>query len=402
MPADVRIMTNRRLLLVTRQYPAHDALYRYPFVHRRVLAYQERGVPVDVFSLSGSRELSSYVFDGVTCLTGDIETLREFIARRCYPVIAVHGLSRHMWPALAQHAEKGRRLTGWIHGSELHPLFRHDRRPDNEAVIARKEREHARNVEFWRELLARPPRGLHLVFMSSHARQDAERELGAPLPSGRIHILPNPIDTKLFSYRPKPPEQRFRILTIRPFDAAFYANDISVKVIQLLNGGEFASRLSFHVIGDGPLFEKTLAPLRGMSNVRIERRFLEQREIARLHRENGIFLVPTRMDTHGVSRDEAMSSGLVPATCPVAAVPEFTCGDCAILAPPDRPGDLAEGITDILRDPGIFAAKSRAAAKKVRATAAAGRVIPQELELLGWSGAPDRRERARNRGEAAG
>lgn len=35
------------------------------------------------------------------------------------------------------------------------------------------------------------------------------------------------------------------------------------------------------------------------------------------------FWFPTRMDTQGVSRDEAMCSGLVPITNKVAAVPEF-------------------------------------------------------------------------------
>jgi glycosyltransferase involved in cell wall biosynthesis len=33
--------------------------------------------------------------------------------------------------------------------------------------------------------------------------------------------------------------------------------------------------------------------------------------------------VPSRTDTQGVSRDEAMSSGLVPVTNAVAAIPEF-------------------------------------------------------------------------------
>ena len=52
-----------------------------------------------------------------------------------------------------------------------------------------------------------------------------------------------------------------------------------------------------------------------------------------MHKKNGIFMVPTRLDSQGVSRDEAMSSGLVPITNNVAAIPEFVDDTCGMLAP---------------------------------------------------------------------
>ena len=87
------------------------------------------------------------------------------------------------------------------------------------------------------------------------------------------------------------------------------------------------------MIGDGPLFEQTLEPLRGFDNITIKKGFITQQKIAELYKQYGVFLCPSRSDTQGVSRDEAMASGLVPVTNGVAAIPEFVDDSCGILAP---------------------------------------------------------------------
>jgi glycosyltransferase involved in cell wall biosynthesis len=124
-----------------------------------------------------------------------------------------------------------------------------------------------------------------------------------------------------------------------------------------------------------------LEPLRSFSNVYIERRFLTQAEIAALHREYGIFLCPTRMDTQGVSRDEAMASGLVPVTNAVAAIPEFVDDSCGILAPGEDAEAMARGIALLYEQPQKFSAMSEAAAKRIRAQSDAQRVIGAELAI---------------------
>ena len=136
------------------------------------------------------------------------------------------------------------------------------------------------------------------------------------------------------------------------------------------------------MIGDGPLFEDTVAPLRKYPNVYIEQRFLNRDEIAALHKEYGIFLCATRWDSHGVSRDEAMSSGLVPVTNAVAAIPEFVDVNCGIVAPAEDAGEMAQGITVLYEHPERFAAMSKAAAKRVRAQSDAQRVIGAELAVV--------------------
>src|SRR5690606_13775580 len=113
------------------------------------------------------------------------------------------------------------------------------------------------------------------------------------LPKEKYSVIHNAIDTSLFSYNEKDAEQRKHILSIRPYSARAYANDLSVRAVQILSKRPFFSDLNFHFVGDGELFEETVAPLREFPNVRIERKFLRQSEIAGLHKEYGIFLVPT-------------------------------------------------------------------------------------------------------------
>ena len=140
---------------------------------------------------------------------------------------------------------------------------------------------------------------------------------------------------------------------------------------------------AFVFIGDGHLFESTTEPIRDLPNVTLRQGFLTQHEIADLHKEFGVFLVPTRMDSQGVSRDEAMSSGLVAITNDVAAVPEFVSSAEGYLAPDEDSAGLAAAIRDLYAHPDVFLEKSQAAAARVRAQSASSIVIPQEIALLG-------------------
>jgi glycosyltransferase involved in cell wall biosynthesis len=207
-------------------------------------------------------------------------------------------------------------------------------------------------------------------------------DTGVTLSDDKYHIIHNFVDTRLFDYVPKSPDQRRRILSIRPFVGRKYANDQTVQAILALVDKPLFQDLEFLVAGNGELFEQTVSPLRGFSNVRLERRFFSQGEIAQLHREYGVFLTPTRMDWQGVSRDEAMSSGLVPITSDTAAVPEFVDSECGILTPPEEPLALADAMTRLYHDPELFRRLSKAAADRVRRQCGAARTIDRELALI--------------------
>ena len=368
-----------RILVVTRSYPAPGDLYKYPFVHRRVLSYIAAGHDVSVFRPSD--RLGGHRFDGVACLSGDRDSLAAH-ARMWRPdAIAVHGFSETMWPVIAPLAGLIP-IRAWLHGSEIPAIARFKAQHDG----TEKERSAAldslgQRCAFWRQFLADPPANFGLVFVSDSAARQAREDMGELLRDWTV--IHNPIDTELFEYRPKPANDRFNVLMIRPFDSFGYGNDLAAAAIATLSARPGFDRLRFTIVGDGPMFDETLHSVRNLPNVRIDRRFLTQMEIAGLHRDHGIFLVPTRIDTQGVSRDEAMASGLVPVTNAAGAVTEFADHDCAALAPANDAEALADGLWEMVEDAELFARRSIAAAERVRRQSCRRLVIPQELALLG-------------------
>uniref|UniRef100_A0A914Z1Y6 Uncharacterized protein n=1 Tax=Panagrolaimus superbus TaxID=310955 RepID=A0A914Z1Y6_9BILA len=77
-----------------------------------------------------------------------------------------------------------------------------------------------------------------------------------------------------------------------------------------------------------------------------------------------------------------MSSGLVPVTNRVSAVPEFVDESCGILASAEDAGQLADGIAALYLDADAFLAYSKKAAKRVRAQSDARLVIKREISLI--------------------
>jgi len=187
----------------------------------------------------------------------------------------------------------------------------------------------------------------------------------------------------MFEYVKKDEEQRKKILSIRPYASNKYANDLTVKCIKELAKEPFFKELKFCIMGSGEQFEKITAPLKKYSNVILEQKFLRQDEIAALHKEYGIFITPTRMDAQGVSRDEAMSSGLVPVTNSVKAIPEFVDASCGILAPGEGYKEMAQGIKELYYDTDLFLRMSENAAHRVRKQSSKEFTITREVEMIG-------------------
>ena len=298
-----------------------------------------------------------------------------------YKSVLVHFLDSAMWEVLKYHINN-LKVVVWVHGAEIQPWHRRDfnNQTEEQRTVAKMKSE--KRMAFWRELLKNIPKNLKLVFVSEYFAQEVMEDLGFRIPEDHYTIIHNPINTELFSYNEKPVEQRKKVLSIRPYASAKYANDLSVQAIQLLAKKPWFSQMEFCMIGDGPLFEETLAPLRTFQNVHIEQTFLKQGEIANLHKKYGIFLCPTRMDAQGVSRDEAMSSGLVPVTNAVTAIPEFVDDESGILAPSEGAKEMAAGIAMLFESPEQFAMMSKAAAARVRQQSDSKIIINKELALF--------------------
>lgn len=382
-PQPVPVLSKARHLVLTNHYPSWEDIYRNGFVHSRVKAYRAQGEAVDVFRLRPGQELSYHAFEGIDCMTGSAEQLELMLSQGLYDTVLVHFLDEGMWQVLEPYVrQRGLRVIVWVHGAEVQPWWRREYNYRTEAELEAAKPASDKRLAFWRSVLSDIPPSLHLVFVSQYFADEVIEDVGIAIPSRQYSIVHNPVDTGIFQYIPKEGSQRLKILSIRPFASAKYANDLSVQAILQLKEQPFFNELEFRIIGKGILFEELLAPLRGLANVNIEERFLSQKEIFALHKEYGVFLNPTRMDAQGVSRDEAMASGLVPVTTDVAAIPEFVDESCGFLAPPEDAAGLAAAIETLYRDPALFQNMSAAAAARVRRQSGSDLIIEQELRLF--------------------
>ncbi len=368
-------------LLITNHYPSYEDLYRNGFVHSRVAAYRERGVNVDVFRLRKDDAATYHEFENIDVITGSQTTLRKLLDTGRYRNVLVHFLDPDMWHVLKDYIENIKVIV-WVHGAEVQPWWRREYNYSTEDQLQISKLESDKRMAFWRSLLSPMPENLKLVFVSRYFAEEVMEDVGIRVGEDQYEIIHNPINTDIFSYQPKPAEQRKKILSIRPYASAKYANDLSAKAIEHLAETPFFSQLEFRMIGDGPLFDEILGPLRKYPNVIIERRFLKQHEIAELHREYGVFLCPTRMDAQGVSRDEAMASGLVPITNAVAAIPEFVDARSGILVHGEDASGMAAGIQKLFSDPDFFSALSCEAARRVSRQSSNQTIIARELNVF--------------------
>ena len=376
-----RVLGQQNILLLTNHYPSYDDLYRNGFVHSRVKSYKEQGVGVDIFRLRKNEPVSWHEFENIDVTTGSQEALRRMLSSGSYHHVLVHFLDPDMWEVLSEYIDSIK-VTVWIHGAEVQPWWRREYNYDTEEQLAIAKLESDKRLSFWQDLLKDIHGNLNLVFVSKYFAEEVMEDVGFRVPDDRYLIIHNPIDTNIFTYIPKQPEQRKKILSIRPYASAKYANDLTVKAILELSKREWFDELEFLIIGDGKLFDEILAPLKDFKNVTIERGFLSQAEIAKLHKEYGIFMCPTRMDAQGVSRDEAMSSGLVPVTNAVTAIPEFVDPSCGILAPGEDAIAMADGIAYVYENEEIYCSMSSEAAKRIRIQTASCKIIAAEIELV--------------------
>lgn len=369
-------------LILAKQYPSYNDLYRYGFLHSRLAAYRKAGRVVDMFRMQKANT-AYHEFEGIDVATGDARLLDATLASGQISHACVHLLDKDMWAVLKKHLDRVR-VTIWIHGAEIQHWKR--REFEFECMTAEeieKQKQRTLNsIQLWREILTLRHKNIKFVFVSDTLRREAEEDLEMEFTPDSYTVIHNFIDSDIFPYQEKTADERFRILSIRPYSKLTYANDLSVSAIKELSERLGFNRYSFTLAGDGPLFEKTVAPVAHFPNVHLEQRFLTHAEMQEQFCRNGIFLVPTRSDTQGVSRDEAMSAGLVPVTNAVSAIPEFVDETCACLAPAEDSTALADGIEMLANDPALFLAMSQRAAAQVRRLSGFEQTIGRELQLL--------------------
>ena len=375
-----KIITQHNNLILANNYPSYHDLYKNGFLHSRASSYREMGVNVDIFTLN-NKMLNYYEFHNIDVISGTNVSLGKVIEDGKYKNIMVHFLDEEMWEVIKDIAPDTN-IFIWAHGVEIQPWYRRMfNYPDDVSLEIAKIKSEER-MEFWRSIFSNFRKNMKMIFVSKYFANEVMEDLGIKLKKSQFEVIHNPIDTSRFKFVEKTPEQRKKVLSIRTFASPKYGNDISVNAIIELSKYPFFDDLEFMIAGDGELFDEITAPLKKFTNVTIRKGFLSNKEYEEIFLEYGIFLTPTRWDSHGVSRDEAMSAGLVPATNNVSAIPEFVDASCAILANAEDHVGLAEGIAELYHNPELFIEMSNNAAQRVRKQTCSTITIPQELALM--------------------
>src|SRR5690606_20853650 len=116
----------------------------------------------------------------------------------------------------------------------------------------------------WRKLLEHQHPNLKMIFVSEWFARDVMADVGVEIQEGAYHVIHNFIDCDLFGYSGKDVALRSRFLSVRPYESAKYANDLAVEAVLCLRSEPDFKDMRFRFVGDGKLFDETLAPLLGL------------------------------------------------------------------------------------------------------------------------------------------
>lgn len=373
------------LILVCGAYPDGTDRYGGEFLRSRVECYRSVGIRTLVVSIDQRHAATSHVELAEADLlqvppdrADRLDTLLSGTRRR---PIAVH----------APTPEVGRLFLGmagshptafFFHGAEARDYRRLHFNFSTEEMELRRgrlDRANADRAAFMRA--AASSSNAQLVFVSDYLRSVAEADFGLDL--GHAHIIHNVIDGESFGYRERKPDERRRLLLVRSFQQRNYGNDIALKALELLLDEPELADLKVTIRGFGQDFAPLTQPLRDRPNVDVSEGYVDARTLRRLHDEHGVFLVPSRHDTQGVSMGEAMASGLVCVTNRVAAIPEFASESEAVLVEGESAQAYAAALRKLVEDADGFTRRSVAAARRVRQQCGFAATIDRELKLLG-------------------
>ncbi|GAA4753346.1 glycosyltransferase family 4 protein [Flavisolibacter ginsenosidimutans] len=368
-----------RLLILDQNYPHLENLMGDVFVHVRAKEYAKRH-EVKVFSYF--QEPSEIVYEGISLQRFDnVDALAAAVKEYKADKILIHFYQPWMLEKIIRQVNVP--VIIWVHLFEAIGWYR---RLFNytlySPVFFRFVLKNIRQQYRFRQLInyANRTSRIRFVFVSDWIRRTAEKDTLTKIKA--FDVIPNPVDISLFAYRPKNDEQRKKVLVLRSFDSRKYANDVYVKGLLLLSKKKAFQDFTFTIIGKGPLFEKTLAPLRLFKNIEITNGAVRQVLIPALHEQYGVFLCPTRQDSHGVSMCEAMASGLVPIASNNSAIPEYVEHNKSGYLTNNSAQQIAGALEELLEKPDKFLQMSKSAAEKVRERCNIENISKKELAII--------------------
>ncbi|EJB9062806.1 FkbM family methyltransferase, partial [Campylobacter jejuni] len=173
-PQPFALIAKSKKLVLTKQYPSYDDLYKYGFLHSRIKAYKEKGILVDVFKLSNTQRYECREFEGIDVMTASNDVLEETLISGQYDHILVHFLDKNMWSVLKKFIDKIK-ITVWIHGAEIQIWQRREFEFErySEIEIQRQKKLSDQRVKFWTEIFNANYKNIHFVFVSEYFKNES-------------------------------------------------------------------------------------------------------------------------------------------------------------------------------------------------------------------------------------
>lgn len=380
---------NSKKLVVCNAYPSKENIYRNGFIHRRVKAYQKYDEQVDVYYLHvNATQEEVYEYDGVTVYFGNDDHYKEFIKlnEQTYKTFLIHFINPLMYYPIIETIENPKIIV-WIHGFEAEAWHRRwfnflANRHELNVILQKANQYYTDQLDFMNQLYRETKYDITFIHVSKWFKEHIA-DVDAKFSPQNYEIIPNIVDGEVFDYIPKTREGKLKVLSIRPYASYKYANDQTRDAIHILSKKPYFKDIEFHLYGEGKLFPEVTDSLKKYDNVFLHNTFLEQPEIAKIHKEFDVFMCPTRLDSQGVSMCEAMSSGLVVISSNTTAIPEYVShNETGLLAEKESPKSLAEQLERIYFNPVLFEKISKQAAESMRMIAGEDVVIKKELEVI--------------------
>ncbi|MGG1634056.1 glycosyltransferase [Paenibacillus sp. NRS-1760] len=373
-------------IVITNGYPSKNNLYNNGFVHRRVVSYLEKGhLGIVIILRPEHKILKKYEYENVIVYEGNGANIQQILLDNSKAKIFIHFVDIHMIKAI-RSVKENFEIYVWVHGAEALSWKRRifNLRPNIKSFLSFLKYIYfnTKQLSFLRKLILNDELNIKYIFVSNWMKEILEIDTKTILNQNRYEIIPNVIDDNLFNYHRKTEKHHLKILSIRPYTSRKYANDISVKLILKLSEKSYFENLTFNFYGDGYLFNKTLRPLKQFKNVHIFKRFLNQSEISKIHREHGVFLSPTRQDAQGVSMCEAVASGLIPIVSNNTAMPEFVTKDFGFLC--NDINDFISAFDSIYNNYAEFVEKTKIGSEFML-NKCGNHLINDELKVIGFS-----------------
>lgn len=375
-------MDREKVVVLVSEYRTKEKPYTNVFVHSRVKAYLEYGIDAFVFVLNEKLEFGSYTIDGVDVITGQVSDFIKVIEEQNIQSVCAHFLCAQMIKAFDLIKER-LNIVIVVHGNEalhwyqrLFPGILSNYKLFLGTIRGAFYNQYG--IRKIRNFLNRTNHNIEFVTVSNWMKDMAEKTWKCQ-GKYRWNIIPNVVLTERFQYCPKKPDDRYRLLSIRPFASGKYANDITANLIRSLIKHKGCSDFSFTWIGAGVLYKKTVSKVRGFNNITLINRMLQQEEIPAYHKENGLFICPTRQDAQGVSMCEAMSSGLIPITLANTAIPEFLPDERLIC---HDINEMRQLIISLFADEKLFFELSEKCSEYIKVRCSFDNTIMKEIDLL--------------------